>query len=371
MRNQFRKLALIILCTLILTGCWDQKIYEQLGLILTIGIEESKDKELLITYVYPIIGGKEKDSVGVESTQATLLRGARSILNYKTPKRMEGGKIQQVLISDSLAKKGIHDILEIFERDATLPAIAYVAVVEGSPNELVTKGTKFKEKPRLSYYIYQLIDDNVKSTNVPSTKVFDFDLNYYAHGLDPITTLIKLEEENIAITGCALFSDDRMVGKLDVNQTVLLLGIMGQTKDLDFVIADPQLVSSNPNKYGIALVLRKPKRKINISFGDDGIPIIDISLKYKCQINEYKWNATNDKNEQIKLEKIISNNLTSICDGVVKKIQAVNCDSVGFGNLIRAKYYEYWKSVNWREIYPQAKIKVTVQTEIVKEGIIK
>lgn len=371
MKSQFRKLALIILCSLILTGCWDQKIYEQLGLILTLGIEESSDKELLITYVYPIIGGKEKDSVGVDSAQTTILRGTRSILNYKTPKRMEGGKIQQVLLSDSLAKTGIHDILEIFERDATLPAIAYVVVVEGSPKELVTKGTEFKEKPRISYYIFQLIEDNVRSANIPSTKIFDFDLNVFAPGLDPITALIKLEKENLAITGCALFSDDKMVGKLNVNQAIILLGIMGQTKNIDFIVSDPQLSSSNPNKHGIAIVLRKPKRKIDISFGEDGIPIIDISLKYECQINEYRWNATNDINEQKKLEKIISNNLASKSNEVVKKIQAVNCDSVGFGNMIRAKYYEYWQSIDWREIYPKAAIKVAVQVDIVKEGIIK
>ncbi|MGB7605085.1 MAG: Ger(x)C family spore germination protein [Lutisporaceae bacterium] len=371
MKSQFRILALIILCSLILTGCWDQKIYEQLGLILTLGIEESSDKQLLLTYVYPIIGGKVRSDVGIESAQSTIIRGVREKLAYNAPKRMEGGKIQQVLLSDSLAKTGIHDILEIFQRDATLPAVAYVVVVEGSPNELIVKGSKLEDRPRISLYLFQLIEENVKLSSIPNTKIFDFDINFFAPGLDPITPMIKLEKESVALTGCALFSDDKMVGKLDEKQTVLLLGIMGQTRNTDFVVSDPQLPSSNPIKYGIAVTLRKPKRKIDISFGEDGIPIIDISLKYECQIDEYKWNETNDPTKQNKLEKIVSKNMESYCNEVVKKIQAVNCDSVGFGNMIRAKHYEYWQRIDWREIYPQAKIKVAVQVEVVKEGIIK
>jgi spore germination protein len=372
MKKLFSILTLIILCSFILSGCWDQKIFEQVALVLSIGIEESKDKEqLLITYVYPIIGGKERDDVGLESGTSNILRGAREIIRYKTPKRVEGGKIQQILISDSLAKTGIHDILEIFQRDVTLPAIAYVVVVEGSPNEMLIKGEKLENRPRISFYAFQLLEDNVKASNIPNTKVFDFDINFFAPGLDPVTPMIKLEKESLAITGCALFSDDKMVGKLNEKQTVMLLGMMGQTKNTDFIFLDKQFSTDNPINYGISVTLRKPKHKIDINFDDEGIPIIDISMKYESQLDEYKWNETNDPVEQARIEKEMGKQLSIVCNEVVKIMQEVNSDPIGFGNMIRAKYYEYWQSIDWREVYPEAQIKVDVQTEIVKEGIIR
>jgi hypothetical protein len=39
--------------------------------------------------------------------------------------------------------------------------------------------------------------------------------------------------------------------------------------------------------------------------------------------------------------------------------------------MIRAKYYEYWQSIDWKEIYPKAKINVDLKVEIIREGLIK
>lgn len=371
MKSLFKIFILLVLSVSILTGCWDQKIFEEIGLVLSAGIEESKNQKLLLTYVYPIIGGKEKDSVGIESAESSLLRGAREKIRYRAPKRLEGGKTQQILISDGLAKQGIHDILEIFQRDVALPAIAYVVVVEGSPNELLNKGSALKNKPRISFYTFQLLEDNEQLSNIPNTKVFDFDINYFAPGLDPVTPLIKLQEEYIEIIGCALFSEDKMVGKLDNRQAIMLLGMMGQAKNSDFVFDDPKFSTDNPINYGIAVTLRKPKRKIKIDFDEAGIPVIDVSLKYTCLLDEYKWNETNDPVEQKKIEKALSSSLTKYANETIRVMQEVNSDPIGFGNIIRAKYHEYWKNINWKEVYPEAQIKVDVQLEIIKEGIIK
>jgi spore germination protein len=74
---------------------------------------------------------------------------------------------------------------------------------------------------------------------------------------------------------------------------------------------------------------------------------------------------------QEELEKIFATDLTSISNKVIKKLQEANCDPIGIGDMIRAKYYDYWKSIDWKEIYKEADITANVEVEVGNVGIIK
>ena len=39
--------------------------------------------------------------------------------------------------------------------------------------------------------------------------------------------------------------------------------------------------------------------------------------------------------------------------------------------MIRAKYYDYWKSIEWNEVYKEADIKAKVEIEVRNVGAIK
>jgi spore germination protein len=208
-------------------------------------------------------------------------------------------------------------------------------------------------------------------STIPNTKVFDFDIDFFAPGLDPITPLIKLGTTDVEITGCALFSGDKMVGKLNRDQTIMLLGMMGETKNTDFALSDPELKTDNPSKYGIAVILKKPKRKIKIDFDEAGKPNVNISLSYKCLLDEYRWDETDNAKQQQKIEKIMGEQMQKLCTQVIAELQQTNSDPIGIGNIVRAKYSKYWNSIDWNEVYKDAAIKVSVKVDITEEGIIK
>ncbi|MDP4147443.1 MAG: Ger(x)C family spore germination protein, partial [Bacillota bacterium] len=100
-----------------LTGCWDQRIYERTGFIIELGIETGRDKKLLVTYSVPVIGLGKSNLVELDDEETNLLREGREEARKVSPKLLEGGKIQQILVSNELAAKGIHNVMEIFTRD--------------------------------------------------------------------------------------------------------------------------------------------------------------------------------------------------------------------------------------------------------------
>lgn len=372
MKSGIRLLTFIIVLTLTLSGCWDQKIYEQIGFILEVGIEESeKEDEYLVTYTSPVFGTVEKEKVEIIPTTSGILRGARENARKMSARQLEGGKIQQVVFSEEVAKKGIHNILEIFERDPVNPALAWVVISEDSPREIFEKGLEFKDKPRIAIYINQLLEGSAKSSYVPQTKVYDFDINYYIPGLDPITPIIKLTPDDIQIVGTALFDGDRMVGKIDTQSTVLLLAIKGMMRSTEYVTLVPESIEEvKTTKTHIAVNIKDAKRKISVSIKDNK-PVVDITLDFKAILDEYKWGNTANKSENKKLEKYLAQAIEKQCTELLQYTQEVGSDPIGIGDIVRAWHNKYWDSVNWSEAYKDITFNVEAKVKIKQYGTIR
>src|SRR5690554_695406 len=194
-----------ILCHILLipvflfSGCWDQKIIEKAGIVLQVGIETAPGNKLLVTNVFPAFDSKIRNQDEIITTEVNLLRESREKARMVTDKKVEGGKIQQVLFSKEIAGQGIQDLLEVFQRDPLNSPLAQLVVVDGSPKELLERAQNFVGKSRSVFYIDQLLAGNVNYFYIPETSIYDFTIHALAPGLDPVTPLLKLESDEIRI----------------------------------------------------------------------------------------------------------------------------------------------------------------------------
>lgn len=369
-------MALILTVTMSasLVGCWDKKIYEETGFALQVGFETSNSGKILMSFTIPVLDPNAKEQTELIYNEANLLREFREMASRISPKIVEGGKIQQMLISDDLARKGVHSLLEVIEREATDPPIAYVLIVEGSTKTLLEATQNFGDKPALpSFYIHQLIESNIKTSYIPETRVFQFSSNYFSPGIDPIAPMIKLQYDKgkgIEVTGSALFAGDKMVGKIDTKQTSLLLAMMGKMKKMILVSKMQQGAEEENGKGGCAVTFSKVRRKLSVNIIDDK-PSVDISLAFKATIDEFKWNKTYDENFQNKIEEILSAEIKKDCEQVLKYSQEAGSDPLGIGDIVRAKHDYYWEKVNWDSDYKNVNFNIKVKVNITNHGIIK
>lgn len=369
------KLLLIFFIPIIvLSGCWDQRIYEEIGFILQVGIENSSDGGLLLSYTTPVADPKKTEQVEFISGNAGTLREFRTKSRNVSSKALEGGKVQQIVISEALAEKGIINLLEIFERDSSNPAIAYVVISEDSPKFLFDFTQKLEDKPRPSFYLDQLIETNSKMGNCPDTSIFKFSTYSFAEGIDAITPLVKIENEEtkgIHIMGCALFNYDKMVGKLNQKQTSLLLAMKGKLGYTTYTFTSLDCPENDKSgKIGANMFLYKPKRKIKVHI-EDNIPIVDISLKFNGIYEEHQWDHVDKKTVQIKYEELMSKEIKNECLKLLKYTQEVGSDPIGIGDIIRAKYNKYWLNNSWKDFYSKAVFNVDADVNIVRYGVIK
>ena len=362
-------LILFIVISLTLSGCWDQKIFEKTGFTLMESVEKSKTgDDLLITSTIPAIGAKDTYGIEMFTTSADSLMEGRENRNRMASKRTEAGKLQQILFSDEIAKKGIHNLLEIFNRLAEESSIAFVIVTEGSPLEIIQKSTDFKDIPGPALYISQLTKNAVKDLCAPNTMIYNFNIDYFAPGIDPVTPLIKLKGNHIEVEGSALFSGDRMVGKLDAQKSSLLLGMMGKHKDKEFSYTVPMPEKEKTeDKLGISMI--ECKRKVDVEL-QDGKPSANISLYYEGVIEEFKWNKLSDIKKQNEIQDYLDVSIKKDCMEIIKYLQKVGSDPIGIGEIVRAKYYGYFKNADWKDVYKSMPFNVDVKVDIKQYGII-
>ena len=368
--KKFLLTVLIIIMPITFCGCWDTRLYERLGFILTVALEPGENNTLNATYIIPFVQSDAKSVKTVISTSdnALNMRYIREDSRLKLPANVEAGKLQQILISKDLGEKGIHNILEIFEREPLIPQLAFVVIVDGSPRELIKTITNKSPIMKPSFYILQLLLNANKLAYTPETRVYNYDIAYYADGMDPISPLLKLEKSRAKAEGTALFSKDKYVGSIDTQKTLLLLSVMGKAKDSAYTIPGPKSNSETiPN--AISISVNNPKNKISIEYNDNK-PEVFISLKFNSALSEYKWNNLSDRNEKSKIEDYIANDMKNNCITLLKYTQSVNSDPIGIGDMFRAKYGSELKEKDLKALYKKVKFNVDVKVNLKNTGMI-
>lgn len=363
------------LCIILIiqTGCWDQKLFEEIGFILQLGIEESPDNSILLSVTYPIVEHNTEEKVQFMSmTSEKLIRTSRERMRNESGKYLQGGKIQQIYFSKDISHKGINEFLEVFFRDPENPLLANVVVVDGSPKEMMEMSTEFKDKPIPAFYVNNLLMDARRRGAVPETRIYDFSIMYYSKTIDPITPLVRYTKKNIEIVGCALFNGDKMVGQLDIEQTIILNALLGEQKDIHYTYYGQTPNKNTGNiKRGASMSIRDIKRKIKIDTSRD-VPEINISSNFTALIDEYTLKDNMDKPEIKKtLQDNIASNIKAEMQKLIKYMQGVGSDPIGIGELIRSKHNKYWKGIMWKEVYKHAVFNVDVKVNIESYGTLK
>lgn len=362
--KKVKSLSLCFLClvNLFISGCWDQNIFEDIGLALILGLELTENGELLYSMTMPVFSEDIEETIELLSTTSNLLRQSRDQIRNKSGKKVEGGKIQHIIFSKELAEKGIDNILDVFIRSSENPFLANIIVVDGSPYEMLNMSRDYMDKPRMGVYLANVIQDARTHTATPESRIYDFTILQYSGTIDPIASYISFDEKGIVIDGTALFNKSKMVGSIGFTETGLLHALMGEKIQFGYYIeAQNMKEGAGSDARGISILLYRVKRKVKANVNGT-IPEINISLDFTGTVDEtdlnYRLNETEDKK---RLEEKISALVRQDCMKLLEYLQKVGSDPVGFGEMIRAKHNEYFKSVAWKSIYPDVIFNVDVK----------
>ena len=370
---------ILVIMVILLVGCADQRILEELGFTHTISYdvadEDSYDenKRLKIALSIPIASDEVKEKREILVTNANSSKEARTILSSETDRILVSGQLRNSLFGEELARKGIWDLIDTLVRDPAVGQNTKILVVSGEAFELLKKD--YKQHPRTGEYIDRLIDKEVNSQAIPDVTIYHFTRDYFDDGVDPVAPLLKKNGEHLIIDGIALFNSDKYVTSIEPSKAVLFSILTKKFKEGQ--ISVNLTGNGDDDKSDKEMVMFSSvisKRKIHAEKSNDESQFkVNIKLTIHGSVLEYIGNKElGDDADRDELEKEMAKYIKKETEKMITDMQEHNVDSIGIGKYVRNSLtFEEWQELDWDEVYPKVEVAVDAELKIKDYGKFK
>jgi spore germination protein len=355
------KLFLIIVIVILLSGCSfiPPVIVNEVSMIQGLGYDLSKEKKIKGTYVYPEYIRKNATMETITGSGATS-KEVKEDANNKVRHPLVSGQLRLALYSKSLAKNGIYPVIDTIMRDPSIGTLIQMAIVDGETKEVLT--LKSKQKDNVALYIQEMLEQNMDSGKLPFSDFNTFMFQYFQEGQDPYLPLIKIEGEDIQISGIAIFKEDKYEIEISRKYQFIFKSLVEKSKQ-----GVQQFILENGDKVVIDNIKSKPKYEVKM---ESGKPSFDIHVKIVARIQEYASSKPISlPNITPEISKQIENQLEKDGLSIIKKFQENNVDPLGLGSKFEAHQRNFDKT-KWEDQYSEAKINLKVKVQTLHSGIV-
>lgn len=390
---------MILTMFIMLPGCWDQNEIERLGIVNAVAIDKSEEDgkrfRVLVQLLNPRgLGGRGEiagmgGGSGGEAPFRNLSAEGFSIfdafreLAHISPRRLFYAHTQVILISEELLmEKNILEMLDFFERSTEIRRQVWLLVARTSLNDLFSITVPLENTT--SQKIAGVSErEREQVSRCGMVRLGDFLRLYQSEGVEPFTAGIVMmpskampqdmaprgiSEQEIEISGTAVFKNGRLAGWLDDKEGRGLLWLRGEVGGGVILIPHPDSPERN-----ISLEILRSKTRVRPEITDGEIRII-AEIMVESNVNEASIYIDLGKPEVIrKLEVLQGEKVFQEINTALSKLQGeLRSDVFGFGNSVYRQNPAYWRQVkaDWDEIFPNLEVEVSVNSKVRRTGLV-
>ncbi len=382
---------LLLGITISLTGCWNSRELRNLAFVLAMGIDRSpKTNEYKVSFQVVIPGsvatgltggGGTTTPVAIYTGKGNTLFGAIRNASKKVPRQLFFAHLQLVVIGEKLAKHGIQDLFDFFERSKEPRLTTMVLVARGSEaKSIISTLTALEKIPANS------IAGKVKMSSILLSENYRIEIYEVLRGLvsegEPLINGVKLTgdpdkgkdksnvektnpEAQVIIQGMTIFKDGKLKGWLDDDEargTTWILNKMNSTiVELD----------CKEEKNSIAVEIIRSSTELHVEI-KNGKPIFHIHVKEEGNLNEVQCPIDlSDVSVISDLENKWEIRTKKEVMSAVKAAKKEKSDFLGFGDAVDRANPKLWEKIknDWGEKFATSKVDVKVDAYIRRSGM--
>lgn len=383
MKKRFFLLLLISLLSLILTGCWDLRDIDQREIVIAIGIDfeepivgnnHSNYRMIRLTAqlaIPPRLGsgagqepGMGKDSVWNVSVVGRNMSMALNNLQERLQNEIFLAHVRVVVISEEVAREGINRYINFFKNSTEFRRLSYLIISECKAEKILN--TFPKTTIIQGMFLMQMLENEIMRGTMPDIPIIEFTVRFLDKGIDPVAIMINSNDDILKYTGLAVLRGDRMVGKLDKEETWKFIQLSGN------YTGGFEVVRNVRNELGyITIAYTNIDAHIRpIKEENDFLFKADIHLEGRILSQETTTDYSNEILFQ-QLEERVRNEAKKEIEAVYYKIQQqYDADILGFGERVKAYLPAEWNKIdNWREKFKKAKLEIEIEVKIRRVGM--
>ncbi|BCG58969.1 Ger(x)C family spore germination protein [Paenibacillus sp. URB8-2] len=367
------------------TGCWDSIELNRRAIVSGVSIDKGPTEDKRYSVSFQVVVADEitgKNSRG--NSPVALYKGSgRSIYealgnaSRQSARILSLGHSKVIIISEELAREGIRDLMDIFERESEMRLSTLVFVSRGQPAEdILSVMTVFGRIPandlvqkletgnRSFGYNFRIeVDDVIRGIlakeggAIINGVIVKGDLE--AGGTKTNVEGIK-PKAILKNAGLAVFKQDKLMAFQDGTAGIGLSLIHNKQKEY------PLLLDFGKNESA-TFSMFKVHTSVTANAKDPEHPVIFISTRQQAALKEYNGSLDISKSSVLRnWEKLLSEETKKEIDTAVKEAMRLNSDYIRFNETMNRDNPKGWKRVKdrWDSIFPRCEVRIKVNTII-------
>lgn len=333
------------ICLLLLALCGCGRDAAQLTVVTGIGVDGHPGGYQVGAEVIRLSEGGENSegsqSVYLRGTGVTITDSINDMVSM-TGRTLYCNHAQVLVVSRETAQNGMKPILEELLRGTQYPISVRIAVCKETAAEVM------RAKPVVSdlhsVELEDMIREGGKQCITADVDAGAFYQQVAAPGVEgvlPFLTLEERDEESVcSLKGTALFREDRMIAVLDDRDSSCLMWMLGKSGGT--------LVTEHAvfEVMGLKQSLQADR--------NGGKLTLELVLK-----------ASDSESDREQLIAEAEKTLERRCASLLKQLQKLECDAVGFGNRISQTHPNQWEEVcdDWPQSFADYPVTVEVRVK--------
>ncbi len=371
MKNKY-KIFLIIILTLVLTGCTKNVSVENRDFADTIGIDvvrEDEKKLVKTTLVIPdpskIASGESKEVSQIIETQGENFTEALKNAEYESSNVLSLENVRVILIGEELArdKESLSVIFDAVKRNSSISKRVVVSVARGSASDVLNQ-----EIDGVAMVGEYLTDYYNQSPNEIFT-AYDKKLSKLISKLNVIHTAILpqlyVEEKTLKLDKGVLFKNGEYI---DTFGNDILRGYALASSDINNIIVNVDFDGA------VTPVTIKDKKQKDSFEEKNGRLVYHIVQDYDCSLTEFDGQV--DKNDVDKLSRLFNDAVEESINTTFRYfVEDNNSDIYGLQDKLKKEdydlYLKYANDVTNTEFIRGLDFEVEVTSRIINTGSTK
>jgi spore germination protein len=383
----------LIICLLILSGCWDRNEIEEISFVLGSALDPMDDEEVIRKYkeetgraipkemflmTYQVVipgqlggGGVEGGSSGglpfynIRSAGMTSFSNNRNFTSRRS-RSMNLEHLKVLIINEELAREGIIEhLIDMFVRDHAMRRDIIVFISKGKGYEILEKKLPLEIAPSISI---DMISGNAsRSHKTPPEKFIGELMSNVISDQSYIVPRIAKTEGEFNVAGAAVFlgKENKMVGWLGEYDVQGYSWVTGE--------AENEVVEAFFGREETPFVYENDYTDTQIQYNQkDGKDFFNILIKSEGFFveNWIKGIELGSQESILKLEKAVAKEIERQATKIIEKMQTeFYTDIFKFYDQVRINNFSYWQEVkdHWdgeAGAFSQAEVNVEAKVKI-------
>lgn len=378
----------LIVTTLLLSGCWDQRELSTITVVVGMAIDVGKKAPYKLT-IEGINAAElnEQTAAGNSPTVLFSLEGntiaeLAQKMNIGVSRNVVYSHMKTLVISKEIAEKGMLDFIDFLERNREIrDDFNFLVAKEGKAADIlkvlytIQKSSSLKLRTQLETAVELWGSD-------PDIRLTDFLNALLLQGRQPVLAVVRVKgdpekgksvdnmtksepEAMVVIDSMAVFRGEKLAGFLSVEETRNYMFTQNKLKKT--IMSIP---CDEDRFFAIGLKASETKVKGVIK---NGRPHIQLNIMAESYISANQCSSSLDSPDTYaEYEKLAREYIQkNISDTIQKVQQDYGLDIFGFGEYVARQDYKQYKKLedHWDEAFQDAEIDVNVVVNISRSGL--